>query len=276
MKRSCKKLQDLFYYICYTPFSASPMKKTLLSLAILLSASFLFSQKPVKQISNAEYDLLKSTGLLDASVRYSIFPDKGNNAGILPFTAKAISPSINPNSLSGCSCVIPLDATFSVAPFTMGVAPDYRNDDGSTNSIALPFNFCMYGTTYTSVFINNNGNVSFVSSSGVFSSTGFPNSTDIMIAPFWADVDTRNLASGLVHYKVTSTSLIVKWDSVGYYSQHVDKLCNFQLIISDGTDPIIPNGNNVAFCYGDMGWTTGDASNGIAGFEGVPSTVGVN
>jgi hypothetical protein len=43
------------------------------------------------------------------------------------------------------------------------------------------------------------------------------------------------------------------------------------------TDPMLPNGNNVAFCYGDMQWTTGSASQGgTGGFGGVPSTVGVN
>jgi gliding motility-associated-like protein len=97
-----------------------------------------------------------------------------------------------------------------------------------------------------------------------------------MVAPFWSDVDTRNTASGLVYYKITPTYMIVKWSVVGYYSQHVDKLNDFQLIITDGSDPIINGGNNVAFCYGNMDWTTGDASQGVNGFAGVPATVGVN
>src|SRR6185369_12832017 len=50
----------------------------------------------------------------------------------------------------------------------------------------------------------------------------------------------------------------------------------FQLIITDGTDPLLPGGNNVSFCYQDMQWTTGDASNGTMGFGGVPATVGAN
>ena len=68
-----------------------------------------------------------------------------------------------------------------------------------------------------------------------------------MIAPFWADVDTRG--TGNVYYRQTNdpnllaratneiksvflTSsnitvinlLIVTWDAVGYYSQHTDKV----------------------------------------------------
>jgi hypothetical protein len=55
-----------------------------------------------------------------------------------------------------------------------------------------------------------------------------------------------------------------------------DKLNTFQLIISDGQDTIVPTGNNVSFCYGDMQWTTGSASLGVGGIGGTPATVGVN
>jgi len=70
--------------------------------------------------------------------------------------------------------------------------------------------------------------------------------------------------------------MIVKWDSVGYFPQMGDKRNTFQLIITDGNDALIPAGNNVAFCYGDMQWTTGTASVGNAGFGGTPSTTGIN
>jgi hypothetical protein len=97
-----------------------------------------------------------------------------------------------------------------------------------------------------------------------------------MIAPFWADVDTRDSASGLVYYQITATHMIVKWENVGYYSMMSDKVNTFQLIITDGTDTLLPAGTNVSFCYGDMQWTTGAASGGISGFGGVAATVGVN
>ena len=47
------------------------------------------------------------------------------------------------------------------------------------------------------------------------------------------------------------------------------------MIITDGVDPLIPGGN-VSFCYGDMQWTTGDASGGAGGFGGNAATVGAN
>lgn len=175
-----------------------------------------------------------------------------------------------------CSCMIPIDASFQVVPITSGVSPDYRNDDGSTATIPIPFNFCFYGVTMNSLFINNNGNISFGAPYATFSALSFPDPNFIMIAPFWGDVDTRDLASGLVYYKITPSSLIVRWETVGYYANHSDLLNDFQLIITDGNDPILPAGNNVSFCYGDMQWTTGDASNGVGGFGGFPATVGVN
>ena len=95
-----------------------------------------------------------------------------------------------------------------------------------------------------------------------------------MIAPFWADVDTRSLTGGgFVWYKLTPTALIVKWDSVGYYDEHSDLLNTFQAILTNGADPLVPNGNNVAFCYGNMQWTSGDAFFlGTNGINGDPAT----
>lgn len=186
-----------------------------------------------------------------------------------------VQPTVTTQS-TDCDCMVTVDSTFSVAPFTIGLPPDYRNDDGSTGVIPLPFNFCFYGQSQTSCFINNNGNISFGASYATFSAVGFPSNQFSMVAPFWADVDTRGTGSGLVYYKVTPTALIVRWQTVGYFSSYFDKLNDFQLIITDGVDPLIPGGNNVSFCYGDMQWTTGDASGGSGGFGGTPATVGAN
>ncbi len=199
-----------------------------------------------------------------------------NQTGVLN-SAPQLGPTPQPQSSVLCQCMVPVDGSFSVVPFTSGNALDgYRNDDGSSPNITLPFNFCFYGQNVNTVYINNNGNVSFGASYGTFSSNPFPDPTFIMVAPFWADVDTRAPGSGVVYYRLTSTSLIVRWQTVGYYANYDDKLNDFQLIITDGSDPILPAGNNVSFCYGDMQWTTGDASSGVNGFGGNPATVGVN
>ncbi|MFM8596268.1 MAG: nidogen-like domain-containing protein [Flavobacteriales bacterium] len=167
-----------------------------------------------------------------------------------------------------CDCLVPLDSTFLLAMLP--------NDDSYSNSIQLPFNFSFYGTTYDSLYINNNGNISFTQPYYTFTANPFPDPSFNMIAPFWADVDTRSPNGGNVWYKTNAHSVIIVWDHVGYFPTMEDKLNTFQLIISDGLDTLIPNGNNVSFCYGDMQWTTGSASGGANGFGGSPATVGVN
>ncbi|MBD2769220.1 PKD domain-containing protein [Hymenobacter sp. BT664] len=97
-----------------------------------------------------------------------------------------------------------------------------------------------------------------------------------MVAPFWADVDTRNSDSGLVYYKVEATRVTVIWDHVGYFGMQADLRNTFKLVITNGSDPLVGVGNNVGFYYGDMQWTTGSASGGKNGFGGTPATVGAN
>lgn len=164
------------------------------------------------------------------------------------------------------NCYIPPDGTYQNFP---------GNDDGSIGPIPLPFAFSLYGTNYTSVYINNNGNLTFTGPSNSFDPVGFPTNTP-MVAPFWADVDTR--VGNTVKYKVSPTNLIVTWPGVGYYNQNISKLNTFQVVITNGNDPLIGLGNNVAFYYGDMQWTTGEASSngGSGGFGGVPATAGIN
>ena len=188
-----------------------------------------------------------------------------------------------------CNCWINRDSTWSVVPFDCdgvsggpGVAPDYRNDDWSA-CVGIPFTFCFYGQPVDSLFINNNGNVSIGTPNSTFTANSFPDAFYPMVAPLWSDVDTRGPSSGLVYYKLTNQHLIVQWESVDYYESdtasnpgHLSLYNTYQLIITNGTDPILPNGLNVSFCYQDMNWTTGDASDGVNGFGGYPATCGVN
>jgi VCBS repeat-containing protein len=72
-----------------------------------------------------------------------------------------------------------------------------RNDDGSTGAIDITSVFGeqglnFFGTNYTSFFINNNGNITFLNATGQFTPSQIAGGSDNpIIAPFWADVDTR-------------------------------------------------------------------------------------
>lgn len=236
------------------------MKRWLL--LISLTSGFAFGQS-TQLISVEEYNQLKISGTLDPALNYQLTTNTEN-------PVVHYSGSQEKNGV--CNCMVPLDSTFMLAMLP--------NDDQYSNLISLPFTFDFYGNTYNSLYINNNGNISFLGQYSTFTANPFPDSSYNMIAPFWGDVDTRDSTMtgniGSVWYKMTPNALVVVWDHVGYFMTHGDKTNTFQLVISDGTDPLIPIGNNVSFCYSDMQWTTGDASSGIAGFGGVPATVGVN
>jgi gliding motility-associated-like protein len=241
------------------------MNKAVSSLLVVLLAGISVSNaQNLITIDSKEYKQLKIEGKipmipLDQFAKY--VPEKILNAeDFAPRDVTGGGPNVN------CGCIQALDNTY-----TLAMQP---NDDGSTGLISLPFNFCFYGTNQTNMYINNNGNISFGASYGTYSASGFPDPGFVMVAPFWADVDTYG--TGEVWYKVTPGYAIIRWHNVGYFSSQTDKINDFQLIISDGEDPIIPGGNNIAFCYGDMQWTTGSASGGIGGFGGTPATVGAN
>lgn len=170
----------------------------------------------------------------------------------------------------------------------------HHNDDLSASfELPMGFTFDFYGQGYSEVFVNNNGNLSFNSSYSEFTSTGFPVDDFPMIAPFWADVDTGFSDSPLGHVwtkELASNKVAVAWEEVGYYFERGNLRNSFQVVISDGTDPSMGVGNNVCFCYEDMEWTTGDASQNVdefldyyfddipdfGGFGGFPATVGAN
>jgi hypothetical protein len=225
--------------------------------------------------------LCHSQGASAPVTNYPAFPGK-DPASLAPLRpGEVTSVRINTESsrsqvITSCDCWAQRDRAWQVAAFTNGMAPDYRNDDGSTDTITLVSPFCFYGQYLRKLFINNNGNISFGTSYATYSSDSFPNTNFVMVAPFWADVDTRGPGSGLVWYEQTNSHLIIQWDSVGYFNAQDDKLNSFQLIITDGLDPLLPAGYNVSFCYKDMAWTTGSASQGVGGFGGIPATVGVN
>jgi hypothetical protein len=153
-----------------------------------------------------------------------------------------------------------------------------RNDDGSFGPVALGFNFSLFGTIYNQVYINTNGNITFDAPYGEYNASGFPIGVP-MIAPFWADVDTRNASSGRVSYALYADRLVVTWNRVAYFTTGgagpINRKNTFQLTIKANTAPTF-TGNDVVFAYDDMQWTTGNASGGTSGFGGTAATVGAN
>ena len=189
---------------------------------------------------------------------------------VVPAEPVPAIPQLNTAKTPGL--LVPLDGSFTLAVMTGSYDP---LDDGAFGPVAFGFNFCFYGTPEASCYINNNGNITFGGPAYDFSSTGFPTSGFPMCAPFWADVDRRG-GLGEVYYKLDAHKLVVIWNNVGYYNMQGDKRNTFEVILTDGTDPVLPPGDNIGFSFADMQWTTGSFSGGTGGFGGVPATVGVN
>ena len=125
------------------------------------------------------------------------------------------------------------------AGFGEGTLPG--NDDGSTSAITItsifgPNGLNFFGQNFTTLFINNNGNVTFTSALSAYVPSQIQGSTsNPIIAPFWYDIDTRVEPSGLVYWDLNTDNHVftATWDHVGYYSGHTDALNSFQLQLVD-------------------------------------------
>src|SRR5436190_6746119 len=145
------------------------------------------------------------------------------------------------------------------------------NDDGSTGSVTLPFSLNFFGTSYSSLYVNNNGNVTFENPLGTYTPYQLTASVPPIIAPFFADVDTRGVGSGLVSYGATTfqghPAFCVNWLNVGYFSGRTDKRDSFQLLLVNRADAAAGDFDMI-FNYGQLDWETGDASGGSGGLGG--------
>jgi|SRR5215203_2892090 len=142
----------------------------------------------------------------------------------------------------------------------------HRNDDESSESVELPFEVDFYGNSYESLYLNNNGNVTFDSPLGTYIPFDLTQTDRVIIAPFFADVDTRPDDGGTVTYGQTTfdgrPAFCALWDEVGYFPNGTDLRNTFQLLLVRGT----PGSGDfdVVFRYESIQWELGSASSGVA------------
>ncbi len=154
------------------------------------------------------------------------------------------------------------------------------NDDGSFVNVLLPFTLNFFGSSQNIVSVNNNGNLTFGLNNsqsiytpyGLTQPLGFP-----IVAPFFADVDTRGPGSSVVTFgNVTvdsHTAFVANYVDVGYFNQQADKLNSFQALLIDRSD-IGPGDFDIEFNYDRLLWETGSASRGVNGFGGFSARTG--
>jgi hypothetical protein len=157
--------------------------------------------------------------------------------------------------LSSTVAAVPLSAFIRFGQ-AVGDTRLQANDDGSSAPISLRESFPFFGVSQQSLFVNNNGNITFNSSLSDFTPFAFP-SVNQIIAPYFADVDTTGppdvsgdglddvyfsertnqtdlgIISTIVNQAfggafAATSAFVATWDHVGYFTSHVDKLNTFQ------------------------------------------------
>ncbi|XP_003375523.1 putative Low-density lipoprotein receptor repeat class B [Trichinella spiralis] len=132
------------------------------------------------------------------------------------------------------------------------------NDDQSSDEFQLLDSIHFYGKAYRSVYINENGMISFDTDFNSYRTGELIDFGHPLIAIFYADVDISGPHGGHVFYRTSQdpellktssdlirnkfhwdasdyeakSLLIVTWDRVGSYQRHNDRVNSFQLVIS--------------------------------------------
>ncbi len=122
-----------------------------------------------------------------------------------------------------------------------------RIDDGSSPPVSLGFSANWFGTSYDSIYVNNNGGIAFDDGRGGFSDWGtidLTTTTRPLVLPLFTDIDTRNAATSAVTYGPLSAAgnstfgsasgYCINWVNVGEYSNSGVKF-SFQLLILNRT-----------------------------------------
>lgn len=152
-----------------------------------------------------------------------------------------------------------------------------RNDDGSTGLVNLGFAANINGTSFSQTYVNNNGNITFNNPLGSYTPAAISSGTfGPIIAPFFADVDTRGSGSSEVTYGANTLGsrnvFGVNYINVGQYNQQ-SNYNSFQLILTDRND-IAAGDFDIQFNYDRIVWDQGSVSNtsALAGYWTSPTS----
>ena len=90
-------------------------------------------------------------------------------------------------------------AAAAIEPFAL---PDAlaASDDSSSAAVPIGFPINFFGVTRTELFVSNNGNVTLDAALSASTPFGLATTRQAIIAPFFADVDTRAAGSGIVRF----------------------------------------------------------------------------
>jgi VCBS repeat-containing protein len=156
-------------------------------------------------------------------------------------------------------------------PGADGVTSILTNVDDVYTEIDLgesSFNF--YGNTYTSLFVNSNGLITFGSGTSSLDGDLQFNPTEASIAVFLDDLVTYRNAADQVLYTVQGNQLIIEWNDVQhYYSSPSGATFQAVLQLNTGSNP-----GEFTLNYVDLDFGSADYDNGASATVGIRSANG--
>ena len=144
------------------------------------------------------------------------------------------------------------------------------NDDGSTAAVPIGFTINFFGADHSSLFVNNNGNVTFDAALETFTPFNLGTTNVPIIAPFFADVLTvfAGFPSGgaIVTFGTGTvdgrSAFGVTWPgvhcAVGSQSSLGPPLNHFQVLLINRSD-VAAGDFDIEFNYDQIGWEAGGA-----------------
>lgn len=162
------------------------------------------------------------------------------------------------------------------------------NDDGYLQ-VPLGFSIKFGASTFSSTWVNNNGNLSFenYNRTWVAETFGSANAPALsIIAPFFQDVDTRFVNGGVVNVGSGNyyghQAFAVTWDGVARYARDAATAAqdaarnSFQVILTNRSDTGAGN-FDIFFNYQSIGWVNSSAPSGyknaLEGFQTADKSV---
>ncbi|MEJ7605431.1 MAG: hypothetical protein WKF37_04005 [Bryobacteraceae bacterium] len=220
------------------------MKRFSAALSLLLCVSLLQGRQAPESSCSTHYDKWREeVHLHRRSAKHgakklrkleavSVRPDQGNIAvlddadGIVarrnPFDLNRRTVKFTPQDIAAKRYRYEVDADrFDESAMADGIILAGLGDDDS-RSVALPFDFPLFGKIYREIFVNSDGNVTFGVGDGAITdrSLGRFTSGAPRIAGLFADLDpTRARSGGGVKTASQADRFVVTWDSVPEYRE---------------------------------------------------------
>ncbi|MBI3193169.1 MAG: InlB B-repeat-containing protein [Ignavibacteriae bacterium] len=144
---------------------------------------------------------------------------------------------------------------------SVGTALNFTGDDQNSADITIP-SFTLYGNTYTSLRVNNNGHIRFDGSanSSYYNNPSIPSATvpNYVLAPFWDDLGLVSGTTNIYYYNDAANSqFIIEYYQIPAYGQTTD-LKTFEVVLNYST-------NSLFFQYNTMAGSLGGSTVGIEG-----------